>query len=66
MTTITTKDGSKVVYEDWGSGRPVALFHDWPLSADARDAQMRFLASHGLAETHRDQLNTDLLAFLTA
>jgi non-heme chloroperoxidase len=65
VTTITTKDGSKIVYEDWGSGRPV-FFHDWPLSADVWDAQMLFPASQSLAETHGDRLNTDLLALLKA
>ena len=65
MTTITTKDGPKIGYEDWGSGRPV-FFNDWPLSGDACDAQMLFPASHGHAETHRDQLNTGLLAFVKA
>ncbi len=66
MTTITAKDGSKIVYEDWGSGRPVALFHDWPQSADAWGAPMLFPASHGHAETHGDRLNTGLLALLEA
>ncbi len=65
MTTITTKDGSKIVYEDWGSGRPM-FFIDWPLSCDAWDAQLLFPASHGLAETHGDQLNSGLLTLLKA
>jgi non-heme chloroperoxidase len=47
MTAITTADGTRIYYKDWGSGQPVVFSHGWPLSADAWDDQMMFLANRG-------------------
>ena len=39
------KDGAKIYFKDWGAGPVVTFSHGWPLTADAWDAQMLFLAS---------------------
>ena len=47
MAYITVHDGTQLYYKDWGSGQPVVFSHGWPLSADAFEDQMFFLANHG-------------------
>src|SRR5213082_3166310 len=47
MSTITTKDGTQLYYKDWGKGAIVTFSHGWPLSSDAWDGQMMFLAENG-------------------
>ncbi|MBT0670650.1 alpha/beta hydrolase [Novosphingobium profundi] len=57
MTAITTKDGSRIFYKDWGSKevQPIVFSHGWPLSADAWDAQMVFFAQNGFRTIAHDR-----------
>lgn len=47
MPALTTRDGTKLYYKDWGTGQPIVFSHGWPLSSDAFEDQMLFLASRG-------------------
>ena len=47
MSTFTTPDGTRIFYKDWGHGQPVIFSHGWPLSADAWNSQMQFMALQG-------------------
>jgi non-heme chloroperoxidase len=45
MSFIISKNGSEIYYDNRGSGQPVVFSHGWPLSANAFEGQMFFLAS---------------------
>ena len=55
MSTITVKDGTTIYYKDWGKGPVITFSHGWPLSADAWDGQMLFLAQNGFRVVAHDR-----------
>ena len=55
MSTITVKDGTTIYYKDWGEGPAVTFSHGWPLSSDAWDGQMLFLAQKGFRVVAHDR-----------
>lgn len=55
MSTITSKDGTEIYYKEWGEGPVVTFSHGWPLSSDAWDGQMLFLAQNGYRVVAHDR-----------
>jgi non-heme chloroperoxidase len=57
MSTITTKDGTKIFYKDWGpkNAQPIVFHHGWPLSSDDWDNQMLFFLSKGYRVVAHDR-----------
>ena len=53
--TITTQDGARIFYKDWGTGQPVVFSHGWPLNADAWDDQLLVVASNGYRAIAHDR-----------
>jgi len=57
MPFITTRDHVSIYYKEWGppGGTPVVFSHGWPLTADAWDDQLMFLADHGYRAIAHDR-----------
>jgi non-heme chloroperoxidase len=53
--TVTTPDGTRIFYKDWGSGQPVVFSHGWPLIADVWDDQLMLVASNGFRGIAHDR-----------
>ncbi|MEU1126008.1 alpha/beta hydrolase [Streptomyces sp. NPDC005899] len=55
MPTVSTRDGVEIFYKDWGLGRPVVFIHGWPLSGDAWQDQLKWVADHGFRGIAHDR-----------
>lgn len=55
MPFITTQDGTEIFCKDWGTGQPVVFSHGWPLTADAWDPQLNFMADNGFRAIAHDR-----------
>jgi non-heme chloroperoxidase len=55
MSTIATEVGTQIYYKDWGAGQRVLFSHGWPLSSDAWESQMVFLAQNGFRTIAHDR-----------
>lgn len=55
MSFVSTKDGTRIYYREYGEGQPFVFSHGWPLNADAWDGQMLFLANNGFRVIAHDR-----------
>jgi non-heme chloroperoxidase len=55
MSYVTTADGTRIFYKDWGSGQPVVFSHGWPLTSDAWDPQLKLVADAGYRAIAHDR-----------
>jgi non-heme chloroperoxidase len=57
MSTITTKDGTRIFFKDWGpkDAQPIVFHHGWPLSSDDWDTQMLFFVGKGFRVVAHDR-----------
>ena len=57
MAHITTGDGTRIFYKDWGSkeAQPIVFHHGRPLSADDWDNQMMFFLAQGFRVIAHDR-----------
>jgi len=57
MSTVTTRDGVEIFFQDWGpkEAQPIVFHHGWPLSSDDWDAQMLFFLQKGFRVIAHDR-----------
>jgi non-heme chloroperoxidase len=57
MSMITTKDGTRIFYKDWGpkTASAIVFHHGWPLSSDEWDSQMLFFLEQGFRVVAHDR-----------
>jgi non-heme chloroperoxidase len=57
MSMITTTDGTRIFYKDWGprAAQAIVFHHGWPLSSDDWDAQMMFFLEQGFRVVAHDR-----------
>src|SRR6201999_1128428 len=57
MTSVTTKDGVRIFYKDWGpkSGQPIVFHHGWTLCSDDWDTQMLHFVGKGYRVSAHDR-----------
>ena len=57
MSTITTSDGTRLFYKDWGptDAQALVFHHGWPLSSDDWDNQMLFFRLKGFRVIAHDR-----------
>jgi non-heme chloroperoxidase len=57
MSTITTTDGTRIFFKDWGpkDAQPIVFHHGWPLSSDDWDTQMLFFVGKGFRVVAHDR-----------
>jgi non-heme chloroperoxidase len=54
-SVLELRDGTRLFFRDWGEGPAVVFSHGWPLTADAWDPQLLFLAAHGFRVIAHDR-----------
>lgn len=52
---LKLSDGTELFYKDWGTGDPIVFSHGWPLTSDAFEDQMIFLALKGFRVIAHDR-----------
>lgn len=57
MDTITTSDGTRIFFKDWGpkDAQAIVFHHGWPLSTDEWDNQMMFFLDQGFRVIAHDR-----------